>query len=922
MEFEELLKKLWGFDAEVFAHDSLFVFINYMTGEEKVFHNCPGNNILEWIESVDPILMGYNCNNYDRHILRCWIGGMTPEELKQVNDHIVSGGNGWDIKVDYIELPKMWDLFNEINPRKSLKEIEGNLRLPITESSVPFDLPTKWTKEQYEDVLYYCRHDVQALFPLFDKLKTDYKSKYIISKLGGIEPTFGLSQTNANLTAILLNASSKNYTDNFKYTYPSVIDKTKIPKEAIAYFDDIIEHNDLNYLPEAPELNLKDILFQIGIGGGHAFTKRGVYYYDRRTSKKLLCNWDFTSLYPNLVRLFGYSSRSQAKKDAYVDLLAMRMKAKKGLLTDDFLAPLGLTNKDLNTGLKLPLNAYTGALRAKFNKLYDNLQGFSICTTGQLIILQLIHDLEKVPTLEMISANTDAVMFEVAPEYKAETDRIIHDLEKLTGLEMEEDNIVRIVMRDVNNYCELLQTGDNEYAINYKGTDFKADSIRKNLKLLWNKETQTWETRFEDAIKVNSLSICGEAMLKYLLLDIPVEETINNCDDIFRFQLINHAGNTYEKVILEYDNGEYIELQKNNRIYSGYEKTGTIYKVKADGRKDSLAMCPVSPVIDNNNEFTIDKLNKIWYINYTKQKINDFKGERKVFMEEKLDKLKKDELIELVKDYKERCESSEHTVVESNILNGASDESRLFNKIQKLREFVRGRNFILDKELPNNLGGGEYVSIEQYYKAIQDGCIAVGLDFSFEIVDVDRFDLAAFKPATGAPQNVATITCIISLTDIDTGNIKCYTEMSQGSDSVDKAVNGASTLAFRNWFDKNFTPIKFNGKVVEFGNDDNNVMLDAINIPSDTKTEIKTPVFVPAGKKEEIKQELVSNPQKSGNEKDIEDLTSVIFKYRELSGNPEAGAKKLEAITTGEYTDADILSWQLSFNKAIEDLGK
>ena len=168
---------------EVFAHDSLFVFINYITGEEKVFHNCPGNDIQEWIDKSNPILCGFNCNNYDKHILRGWINGLCPEELKQMNDHIISGGNGWDIDVGYVKLPTMWDFFNEINPRKSLKEIEGNLRLPITETTVPFDLPTKWTKEQYEEVLYYCRHDVKALFAIFDKLKNNYKSKYIICKI-------------------------------------------------------------------------------------------------------------------------------------------------------------------------------------------------------------------------------------------------------------------------------------------------------------------------------------------------------------------------------------------------------------------------------------------------------------------------------------------------------------------------------------------------------------------------------------------------------------------------------------------------------------------------------------------------------------------------------------------------------------------
>lgn len=70
-------------------------------------------------------------------------------------------------------------------------------------------------------------------------------------------------------------------------------------------------------------------------------------------------NWDVGSLYPNLVRLYGYSSRNQRDKKAYVDLLEMRMKAKHNQLTDDFLKPLDLTNGDLKLGLKLPLNAYT-----------------------------------------------------------------------------------------------------------------------------------------------------------------------------------------------------------------------------------------------------------------------------------------------------------------------------------------------------------------------------------------------------------------------------------------------------------------------------------------------------------------------------------------------------------------------------------
>ena len=209
MTFEDLLENLWGFDAEVFAHDCLFVFIHYKTKERVVFHNCKANDIQEWLDNVKPILMGYNCNAYDKYILKAWLYGLTPEEIKGVSDYVVDGGKGWELDLGYMSLPIMWDLFNEINPRKSLKEIEGNLRLPITESEVPFDTPTKWTQEQYDDVLYYCTKDVEALFPLFDKLKNGYKSKFIIAKFGNIEPTFALSQTNANLTAVLLKAEKQ-----------------------------------------------------------------------------------------------------------------------------------------------------------------------------------------------------------------------------------------------------------------------------------------------------------------------------------------------------------------------------------------------------------------------------------------------------------------------------------------------------------------------------------------------------------------------------------------------------------------------------------------------------------------------------------------------------------------------------------------
>ena len=282
MNFDELLNDLWMFDYECFAHDTLMVAINYRSTEKIIFHNASADSYQDFINTYHPILMGYNCRSYDKYILKGCLLGYSPEEIKILNDFIIDGNNPWEYPFeDYCELPPIWDLFDCIKTFKSLKEIEGNLRMNITETTVPFDLPTRWTEQQRKEVIHYCTADVEALFPLFNRLMNNYKSKFVICKIGKIDPRIGLGMTDANLTAKLLGAERQDHDDPFGYTYPEQIQKEKIPKEALEYFDDLIAHNDLNYKREAPCLDLKTIDFQLGVGGCHGFSKFGTYIYDR-----------------------------------------------------------------------------------------------------------------------------------------------------------------------------------------------------------------------------------------------------------------------------------------------------------------------------------------------------------------------------------------------------------------------------------------------------------------------------------------------------------------------------------------------------------------------------------------------------------------------------------------------------------------
>ena len=555
----------------------------------------------------------------------------------------------------------------------------------------------------------------------------------------------------------------------------------------------------------------------------------------------------------------------------------------------------------------------TGTLRATFNKLYDPLQGFSICTTAQCFLLQLAHDLQQVPTLDICSLNTDAILYTIEEEYKNIAHDILHNWEKLTGLELEEDKVVKLVMANVNNYCEIVQVGDNDYKVNYKGGYF--NGIHK---FKWNKEKKTFEYSFQDGLETNSLTIVSEALLKYFLFDIPIENTIKKCNDIHRFQMISHLGSTYEKCVQESAKGD-ILLQRNCRIYASNEKTGAIIKVKYDGRRDKLANQPPNPIIDNGNKCTIDQINKQWYIKLATQWANDFLGIKRL-TEYKKDELltmakdlglevdkktKKDELIKMIEERNEVMKMATKKVETNEETKGMN----IYEKLNKMKEEISTIDFVLDKILPSNMGSGEYASIGQLYTALHKECLKYNVYFQWDVIEVGE-PKELFKPTGKLPQYVWDGTWKATFINIDnTNEVVTITTKASGSDICDKGISSSSTMAFRNFFDKNFTPKYLNQGGEEV-------------IPSEEeKTEApKIPAYIPPQKKEEIKEEVVNTKQNSTDE-DIKRVIDTIMKIRDITNNPEYGKSTLNTIMTTEITAADLLSIELKLNNKLDELG-
>ena len=930
MNFEDALENLWFFDFEVYAHDWLLVLIRYKDDKEIIFHNSLPNDVQDFLDEYQPILLGHNAKYYDQYILKAVLSGFNEEEIKDVNDYIINGGQGFELQYGYVNMPPIWDTIQDVVPMRSLKEIEANLRLNITETTIPFDLPSKWTKKEYEEVLYYCRHDVMALKPLFNARYGYFETKYNICMLSGIDPLYNTGLTNAKLCAKFLNAKLVKRDDEREYTVPSVISVELIDKKILNFFSRIKDKNipSEELFTSRLEYDFHGMPSNISWGGLHG-AKLNFTYNHELEKGYVVINEDFSSLYPHLLALpeYNFISRNIVNKNAYSDTLKERLELKKQ----------GITKKQ--KPLKLILNTTYGCQNNEYNDLYDPRMARGTCITGQLLISELTERIYGIGDVELVQLNTDGLMVKLPEDKLDEYYKVSEYFSKKCGIGLEYDKIYKIVQRDVNNYC-MLYGDENHKKIKAKGGCFSA------LPDINIKDDGTLDVNVVNDFKANSLSIVAEAILKRLLFDIPVEKTINDCDDIFRFQMVSHLGSTYERCVQESENGD-IELQRNNRIYAGIKPSGAIIKVKPNGRRDSLANQPPNPIIDNANECTIDDINKEWYIDLAKQRVNDFLGIKRIEdykKDELLDKAKdygleidkktkKSELIKIIKEYEKRNEVDKMATkqeleeklqksVEQNeqlmekvkeqksITKEELNDEKLCNvsllhKINEFRKKIRERKFTYDEVMPNNLGGKDYYSIDQFYNAVQDCAIEVGLDFTFNVTNVISFDKELVKPSGSSPKHVATVETKAILTDIDTGKEKVYTMIAQGSDTIDKAVTSASSIAFRNWFYKNFTPKEMKEEELD-------------DIPEE-QSKPKVPVYIPENKKEEIKKEVVSQEQhEESDDEDVKAVCENIMKIRDLTGDDTYGTPTLSKLMSGTLSSADILEVDLKVRQKLK----
>lgn len=616
---------IYIYDIEVFSDDWIVVFKRPEENANYIVIHNDNARLKEFLSQPDIIIGGFNNKHYDNWIVLTMIQGGSNVEVKRHNDFIIGGGNAWEFPfVQFKKLPcPTFDLKDDIaDPGISLKAIEGNLKLPIVESSVSFDIDRKLTPEELEEVIRYCKYDVDSTIKLYHERKENYiDAKALISEMYNLPVEEGIGLTNAKLCARILGAKPQKFNDERNYIIPDNIDTDLIPKEILDFFmlirDKSIPDAKLFGAGKGSKGMTLDIILKTSYGecpvtyawGGVHGAKPCVVVAE--TEDRVIINQDVASLYPNSMLNFGYCSRAMEDPEAYRKLVERRLGYKHS------------GDKLRSNALKLPINTTYGAMLNAYNDLADRWAGRSVCISNQLAMTMLITMLcKQCKTIDFVNINTDGIMFTIDRKEVEISERIIKEWSDVTKFEMERDDFIKVIQKDVNNYIGITPEGKLKTKGGYVSLYEKGN------------------------FKTNSLQIIHRSIVEYLVNNVPVEKTINECTDIFAFQQIVKTGGTYEGSY-HYVNGVREPIQKVNRVYAVKDsKYGAVVKGKwitekrkknkDTGKMEStpvdppqwsetiISECPDHAFIDNENVLTIDDLDKDYYIDMAKRRIDKY----------------------------------------------------------------------------------------------------------------------------------------------------------------------------------------------------------------------------------------------------------------------------------------------------------
>lgn len=558
------------YDFEVFEYDWLGVFINPDKREETVIINNP-TLLTEFYEvNKDEIWVGKNNTGYDQFIMKGILCGFNP---KKVNDWIIiKGKSGWKFSSLFSKIPMMnYDIGL---PTYSLKQLEGFMGNEIKETSVPFDIDRKLTDAEIEETVKYCKSDVYNTMQVFMYTINEFNAQLSLIREFNL-PLSYISKTQAQLASIILGAERLNLNDEWDIRVPDtiVIDKHK-------YIVDWFLNEENHKYDASLTTVINGVEHNIALGGIHGAISNYSY-----TCKKgeLLIMADVDQLYPTIMIKYGLLSRAVKEPEKFKNILdtSLRLKAEK--------------KKKEREPYKRICNITYGAEGDKYNAMYDPLHRNLVCIFGQLFIIDLLEKVESFT--ELIQSNTDGIFLKIKESDFDLLDDVVYEWEQRTGLHMSFDLYKSVYQKDVNNYIVV---------------DFDGNTKRKGG---YVKELNELD---------NNLPIVNKAIVDYITKQIPIETTINTCNDLKQFQMICKITGKYKCLI----HGNVQLSERCVRVFASKRNDGGLFKLHQNKTKpDKFPSTPVNCFIVNddvNGVSVPNKLDRGFYINMAKERVQGY----------------------------------------------------------------------------------------------------------------------------------------------------------------------------------------------------------------------------------------------------------------------------------------------------------
>lgn len=466
--------------------------------------------------------------------------------------------------------------------RVGLKEIQVTMQYKNVQEFV-----CDWSKplpiEDFDSMIDYNINDIESTSALLDRCKKDIDLRLAIEDEYGVKV---LSKDGVNIGMKIL---THKYLEKTGLTWWDIKDlrspQAYIPlKDVILSFikydspilKSVLDEMKTQVVSPGRKGYEKNFVFgglryTVGVGGIHSKNDPEIII---PAEDEMLIDIDVASLYPSMLIEYGFYPKHLGPEflEVYSQIRSERIEAKHN------------GDKIKDSTLKLALNGLSGNLQNEHNFCYSTFAAMQIRINGQLLLLMLAEKLVELGC-RIVQANTDGLFVLLKKSIYDKVNNVCREWEQLTKLTLEEDRFEAMYQYAINDYIAVKEgytdIRDRFLAGEHIVQKKKTGELYKSIEQIQDdyiKQKGMFITKVQLG-KGLTPKIIPEAVIKYFVDGIPVEDTIKGCKDIKKFLMAEKTGKQWNVEYMKED------IQRTNRFYAS-TNGGYLWKWKQVGNAE------------------------------------------------------------------------------------------------------------------------------------------------------------------------------------------------------------------------------------------------------------------------------------------------------------------------------------------------